>query len=369
MRRQLPIAISVAIAALMMLGGATSAHAAPGSLRILFDSNQGDGSFTTFLPALRSIPGVATVDTFDSSAATPPEGTFAGHDLVVNAGDSFYDDPVLYGDRLARYIDAGGAVIQFAYDNWQDAGAHPEGRFQSEGYAPFVPGPNDNLNVTLGDILAPGNPLLAGVPSFTSVDNTTDALAPGATLLAKWSDDRNAIASRGQVVSVTASPEDGGSLVPISAAAQLAVNAGKVLGLRTVTVRKAGAGSGTVTGTGTGINCGATCAVAVGGSQTLTLTATVSKGTFTGWSGGGCSGTSTCTPEISGGDATVTATFDACVVPKLKGKRLKKAKSKLRKRDCRLGKVKHKGAGKVKGQKPKPGKVLPVGTKVKVTLR
>jgi PASTA domain/IPT/TIG domain len=66
-------------------------------------------------------------------------------------------------------------------------------------------------------------------------------------------------------------------------------------------------------------------------------------------------------------------TYKACVVPKLKGKKLKAAKKKLRKAGCKPGKVKRlKGvtakAGKVVKQSPKPGKKLAPGTKVKVTL-
>jgi PASTA domain len=57
-----------------------------------------------------------------------------------------------------------------------------------------------------------------------------------------------------------------------------------------------------------------------------------------------------------------------CTVPKLKGKRLKKAKKKLRNRNCKLGKVKGHGK-KVKKQKPKAGTLLPEGSKVKVTVR
>jgi hypothetical protein len=65
-----------------------------------------------------------------------------------------------------------------------------------------------------------------------------------------------------------------------------------------------------------------------------------------------------------------------CTVPKLKGKRLKKAKKKLRNRNCKLGKVKRKqgkgkqGKGKkVRKQKPKAGTLLPEGSTVKVTVR
>jgi hypothetical protein len=62
-----------------------------------------------------------------------------------------------------------------------------------------------------------------------------------------------------------------------------------------------------------------------------------------------------------------------CVVPKLKGKKLKAAKKMLRAADCRVGKVKKlQGAsaktGKVVKQKPKPGKVLAPGSRVSVKL-
>jgi DNA-binding beta-propeller fold protein YncE len=62
-------------------------------------------------------------------------------------------------------------------------------------------------------------------------------------------------------------------------------------------------------------------------------------------------------------------TVRGCVVPKLKGKRIKPAKKSLRRADCKLGKVKGPRSGKVKKQKPKPGKVLAPGAKVKLTLR
>jgi hypothetical protein len=161
------------------------------------------------------------------------------------------------------------------------------------------------------------------------------------------------------------------ALDPIAAGAQLAVNAGNVLGPRILTVSRTGVGSGIVTSSPAGINCGTTCAVTVGGVggiQSLTLNATATKGSFTGWSGGGCSGTSTCTPTVAG-PTTVTATFGGCVVPKVKGKKLKRAKKRLRGADCRIGKVKGAKGGKVKKQKPKPGTVLPVNGKVNVTLR
>lgn len=63
--------------------------------------------------------------------------------------------------------------------------------------------------------------------------------------------------------------------------------------------------------------------------------------------------------------------YTACIVPKLKGKKLKTAKKGLLKADCKLGKVKGKrnSAAKVVIQKPKPGTVLAVGSKVNVTVK
>lgn len=63
-----------------------------------------------------------------------------------------------------------------------------------------------------------------------------------------------------------------------------------------------------------------------------------------------------------------------CVVPKLKGKKLKRAKRKLRASGCRLGKVrKEDGAtartGKVVRQGARSGTVLAAGSKVTVALK
>lgn len=72
-------------------------------------------------------------------------------------------------------------------------------------------------------------------------------------------------------------------------------------------------GSGTVTSTPTGIACSsanAECSAPFATGMNVTLTATADAGsTFTGWSGGVCSGTSTTCQVTMDGDKTVTATF------------------------------------------------------------
>ena len=78
----------------------------------------------------------------------------------------------------------------------------------------------------------------------------------------------------------------------------------------TLTVSKSGTGSGTVTGSSATINCGTTCSVSLNAGTLVTLTATpASDGTFTGWTGA-CTGTETCTLQMSA-NRNVTAIFTA----------------------------------------------------------
>jgi hypothetical protein len=89
--------------------------------------------------------------------------------------------------------------------------------------------------------------------------------------------------------------------------------------LFTLTVEKGGSGSGTVTSdfivgrnlSGSHIDCGSVCSISFPSGSTATLRATSTSGsTFSGWSGGGCSGTDFCRVRIFA-DTSVTATFTA----------------------------------------------------------
>lgn len=81
----------------------------------------------------------------------------------------------------------------------------------------------------------------------------------------------------------------------------------------TLTVSNSGSGTGTVTSSPSGISCGSDCSESVAWGTSMTLTATASAGsTFSGWSGGGCSGTGTCIVSVTAA-TLVTAQFT--VVP------------------------------------------------------
>jgi hypothetical protein len=78
---------------------------------------------------------------------------------------------------------------------------------------------------------------------------------------------------------------------------------------------KSGSGSGTITSNPTGISCGSDCSEAFSQGSLITLTAQADADSiFTSWSGGGCSGTGTCSVTMNA-DITVTATFILANVP------------------------------------------------------
>jgi len=80
-----------------------------------------------------------------------------------------------------------------------------------------------------------------------------------------------------------------------------------------LTVNRTGAGTGTVTSSPAGIGCGSTCTSSFAAGALVTLGASASSGSrFDGWSGAGCSGTSTCVVTMSTAQ-TVTASFGSIV--------------------------------------------------------
>ncbi len=82
-----------------------------------------------------------------------------------------------------------------------------------------------------------------------------------------------------------------------------------------LTLTRSGAGSGSVSSSPAGIDCGLVCSYPFSLSSSVTLTATPAAGsTFTGWSGSGCSGTSTCTMTMLGARA-VDAQFTKLPLP------------------------------------------------------
>ena len=193
----------------------------------------------------------------------------------------------------------------------------------------------------------------------------------------------------GATVTLTAAPDasssfagwSGGSCsgtgpCTISIDGAKAVTATFALRSFTVGVTKAGAGVGSVTSSPAGIACPSTCLASYLYGSSVTLTAAANVGSrFVGWSGA-CTGTAPCVLTLTANQA-VTATFSPppvrCVVPRVVGLRLAKARARIVRSHCRVGKVRHKASrrakrGRVLAQAPRAGRKLARGAKVRLTV-
>jgi Putative Ig domain/Divergent InlB B-repeat domain len=110
-------------------------------------------------------------------------------------------------------------------------------------------------------------------------------------------------------------PPTGPSATPEIPAGGLTASGSGSGGTFTLQVTKNGTGSGTVTSSPSGISCGTTCSRSFSGGTTVTLTAAAASGSvFAGWSGGGCTGTGSCTVQINN-NVTVNAAFNTSDAP------------------------------------------------------
>jgi Tol biopolymer transport system component len=146
-----------------------------------------------------------------------------------------------------------------------------------------------------------------------------------------------------------------------------------------LTVVKSGTGAGTIRSL-PGIDCGADCAEDYDAGTTVTLIATAAAGSRFGTWGGACSGISTtCTLTVDTAE-TVNAVFirsvvvtpRRCIVPRVTGLPLSRARARIRRANCAIGRVRYAYAsrprGRVIAQHPRPGTRLRRGGRVNVRI-
>jgi hypothetical protein len=203
----------------------------------------------------------------------------------------------------AVYMD--GDVVQIT--------ASPNLGAQFDHWSGAISSPANPVNVTInGDTSVTANYVLDEYTLTIKSDHGTVMRAPDKPTY-----------HYGDVIQLTAAPDFDYSFTGWSGAETSAANpfdftihgntnltANFSLNTYTLTVVKTGHGGGRVTSSPSGIDCGSDCSqiYSAGTNVTLTAATITPLTTFTGWTGGGCTGVDTCTLELHS-DITIRADF------------------------------------------------------------
>ncbi len=112
-------------------------------------------------PAYRAVISTYTggvVDYFDTRPATPSAALLATYDCVYTWTNAPHADPVLLGNRLADFVDAGGTVILGAFSTYT-IGNSMGGRIMTPGYSP-VTSPTGNNHFAVSAYVGNGTTCL-----------------------------------------------------------------------------------------------------------------------------------------------------------------------------------------------------------------
>jgi hypothetical protein len=146
---------------------------------------------------LRGTGAFTTVDAFDGSTDTPTAALLAGYDAVLVFSNYGFADAALLGDRLAAHHDRGGGVVPAVWSNaiqaaWCCTSLQGAYGALANGYALFDYAQGDSRGPpdSLGEVIEPGSPLMAGV-AFLSVESeayrtTAPVVAGRGVVVARW---------------------------------------------------------------------------------------------------------------------------------------------------------------------------------------
>ena len=219
-------------------------------------------------------------------------------DLPADDGNQCTSEVCISGNPAYQNLPAGAACTQNGGNECDGNGACIAAAVCGNG---LVQGSEqcDDFNAVNGDGCSATCAIEPGFQCFGSPSVCTTVCGDGIAAGVEQCDDFNA--TNGDGCSATCNVEAGYNCV---GSPSICTPVGYQL-----SVSRSGSGSGTVTASPAGINCGADCTESYNSGTMVTLTASPAVGSsFTGWSGGGCTGTGSCVVTMDAAKS-VTATF------------------------------------------------------------
>jgi len=152
---------------------------------VLVAGSPGNAAWIDDVEAKLDGTGLVSADTFLTGAGTPTLAELQGYDAVLVFTDAGVADPTGFGDNLALYIEAGGAVVDATFTpNVSITGGFTAYELYS------AAGQSNGANLGIGTINDPGSFILNGVTNFdggtASFHNTAGIVAPGASVVAEY---------------------------------------------------------------------------------------------------------------------------------------------------------------------------------------
>jgi hypothetical protein len=139
----------------------------------------------------------SSVTAIEARYTTPRLAELEDYDSVLVWSNYGFQDSTTLGNNLADYVDAGHGVVVATFTNSE---VPLGGRWASDGYDAIAPGGSTSGQpFTLGTVVQPSHPIMAGVTSFSggsSSYHSTGSLTGGASLIASWSNDDILVAEK-----------------------------------------------------------------------------------------------------------------------------------------------------------------------------
>lgn len=157
--------------------------------RVIAVSAAGDPHGNDMVAAQLATGAFAAVDLFDAAAATPTLEQLLQYDAALVTSNFLFQDPVVLGNILADYHDAGGRVVLTVFAvNGQFGGI--QGRFgdPAMGYLLIAPLAQEQPMDALGNIAEPNSPLMTGVTTLNAMQAYRSPGGPinGGVVVASW---------------------------------------------------------------------------------------------------------------------------------------------------------------------------------------
>lgn len=195
------LAVIAVFAGLCLESGSAEEPEAVGGLgrpRTLLVHAEWENCMDDLLQGLEESGQLGTVEAFNARVGTPTLELLQTYDVILTWSNWEYANGSLLGDRLADYVDGGGAVVVALFGN-SALNARLRGRWDEEKYWIIPPqGWTGGGPLAMGSAIEPTHPILRGVQRFdggpTSARPTAFEVRPGSRRLVEWEDGSTLVA-------------------------------------------------------------------------------------------------------------------------------------------------------------------------------